>query len=217
MKKQLFSAIAICFIFALNPVFAQNQKNALHIGGGQSDALYFGGFEFPLFELGYTRILNNRWSINADVNYSGGSNPIYHANPEIYAPVQSNIGLTANFLYSFSKNERRNNFQMGLGLAYLSVKTAYNGRFYSNNLGETSVSRSDVQEKRLFANICLQNDFKITPKLSVGMKIVTKCFNSGHLTANAIYQDAFQTYTSERIIHSRVALSSLLIRMGYYF
>ena len=157
-------------------VFSQESvsKFDLRLGIG-STFLGTGDMFTTAFENELNYHINNYFTVSPSIGFAKSNYGVY----EFANYTQGNV----NIFYSPFKNNKTNDFRIGLGATYMNYsysfeferQTFLNGKDYSRYLFPT--------ENDFGLNVTLENTFKLSPRLLLGIKaftqIYTKNINSG--------------------------------------
>jgi len=174
MKQLIFILSALLSL----SLFSQEKlsKFDIRIGTGSS----FGGsgdFIFKTFENELNYRINNYFTMSPSFGFAKSDYGVYNLGSYLHGDM--------NFFVSPFKNNKFNDFRIGLGASFLEYSYSYEYSRTTLSNGEEYSRYWFVTEKDFGLNLIFENTVRITPRLLVGLKAFTQMYmnniNSGVL------------------------------------
>ena len=211
MKKNLL----LFFVSFVNLIFAQN--SIVHFGYGLEHDSYFADLNHKI-DLAYESKLNRHFAFGAALSMSLGnlSTDIHwkyhHLLPREYSRVTQMYAL---IFWSPWRNDRRNNFKIGLGVTAVHVHTKYLEFAKIENNTLVNHRYKIFNEPGVYPIIAVENDFRINRRFTIGIKLQAN-FKGIETTPKLPQTFDFNANSESYQYRGSYFISAAMIRLGYF-
>ena len=220
--------LLMLFVAAINTNFAQIQNLAqsdsklkgltLKLGGGVFFSEYFDFSNPPQFDIDISKKLSPKTALSVSLDVNFAKNTKRHYLNEMVGRVSEQF-LQASFLYSPFRNDRRNDFKIGLGFTTMLSETKYAA--YTEIVDDVVVKElvKPLVLSNIGGHIALENDIKINDKLLIGARVslLYKFIDKPIHYYIKETETKSQSWASIESVYSSRIVPALLFRIGYVF